>query len=73
MLLGGTVVPLEDLPEMLKSLAYCMPLTYANTALRDVMIKGWGIGEIYTQLLILCGFALVLVLADVMALKRRIE
>ena len=73
MLLGGTIVPVEDLPSILKPLAYSMPLTYANIALRDVMIKGWGLGQIYPQLLILIGFALVLILLDVVALKRRIE
>ena len=72
MLLGGAVVPMEDLPAILKPLAFCMPLTYANIALRDVMIKGWGLGQIYPQLLILSGFALLLILLDVLALKRRI-
>lgn len=73
MLLGGTIVPVEDLPAILKPLAYALPLTYANIALRDVMIKGWGLEHIYIQLLILGGFALVLILLDVLALKRRIE
>ena len=73
MLIGGTIVPVEDLPAILKPLAYSMPLTYANIALRDVMIKGWGLGEIYPQLLILAGFALILILLDVLALKRRME
>lgn len=40
MLLGGTFIPVEDLPRILKPLAYCMPLAYAIIALRDVMIKG---------------------------------
>jgi len=73
MLLGGTVVPVEDLPSILKPLAYCMPLTYANIALRDVMIKGWGLEHIYSQLLILMGFAVMFIVLDVVTLKRRIE
>ncbi|MBN1685842.1 MAG: ABC transporter permease, partial [Spirochaetales bacterium] len=73
MLLGGTVVPVDELPAILKPLAYSMPLTYANIALRDVMIKGWGLRQIYEQLIILCGFAVILILLDVVALKRRIE
>lgn len=72
MLLGGTVVPVEDLPAILIPIAYCMPLTYANMALRDVMIKGWGLGQIFPQLIALCGFALILVLLDIVALRRRI-
>jgi hypothetical protein len=26
--------------------AYIMPLTHAKRALRDVMLKGWGLAEI---------------------------
>ncbi len=73
MLLGGIIVPVEELPGILRPLAYFMPLTYANIALRDVMIKGWGLPEIYRQLIVLSGFAVAFILLDIIALKRRIE
>ena len=73
MLLGGTFIPVEDLPSMLKPQAYCMPLTYANIALRDVMIKGWGLAEIYPNVVILIGFASVFILIDVIAVRREID
>ena len=57
----------------MKPLAYCMPLTYANIALRDVMIKGWGLAEIYPNVMILIGFAFIFILIDVIAVKREIE
>ena len=55
-LLGGTFWPVEDLPAYLQPLAYLMPLTYANRAMRDVMLKGWGLAEIWPDVLILAGF-----------------
>ena len=70
MLLGGTFTPVEDLPRVLKPIAFCMPLTYANIALRDVMIKGWGFAEIYPNIIILIGFAILFILIDVLAVRR---
>ena len=73
MLLGGTFSPVEDLPTALKPLAYCMPLTYANIALRDIMIKGFGFAEILPNIAILAGFALLFILVDVIAVRREIN
>lgn len=73
LLLCGTFMPVKDLPNILKPLAYCMPLTYANMALRDVMIKGWDLGRIYPNVLILAGFAAIFILVDVLAVKREID
>ena len=73
MLLGGTLIPVEDLHPVLKPLAYAMPLTYANFALRDVMIRGWGIVEIFPNVLILAGFAALFILLDVLAVRREID
>jgi ABC-2 type transport system permease protein len=52
-LLSGMVWPIEDMPAYLRPLAYIMPLTYANRALRDVMLKGQGLTDIWLDLLIL--------------------
>jgi ABC-type multidrug transport system permease subunit len=30
-----------------------MPITYANRALRDVMLKGWGLADIWPNLAVL--------------------
>ncbi len=71
-LLGGTIWAVEDMPVYLQPLAYLMPLTYANRALRDVMLKGYGLGEIWPNLLILAGFAVVLTLLGVRTMRREV-
>jgi hypothetical protein len=38
-------MPLRDLPDALRRLAYLLPLTYANDALRGVMIKRFDLAE----------------------------
>ncbi len=55
-LLGGTFWAVSDLPQFLRPFAYAMPLYYANTALRDVMLKGWGLAEIWPNIVVLLGF-----------------
>lgn len=40
MFLGGTFLPLEQMPSYLRAIANVMPLTYINNGLRDSMIYG---------------------------------
>jgi ABC-2 type transport system permease protein len=71
-LLGGTFWAVPDLPAYLRPLAYLMPLYYANRALRDVMLKGWGLAEIWPNLAILAGFIGVLVVLSALMMRREV-
>ena len=70
-LLSGIFWPLEAIPELLRPIAYFIPLTYAVDGARSVMIRGWGVDEIWVQLLILALFAVVMLLFSTYMLKRR--
>jgi ABC-2 type transport system permease protein len=69
-LLGGTFLPVSDLPSYLRPIAYLMPIYYANNALRDVMLKGWGLAEIWPNLAILIGIGAVLVVLSALMMRR---
>lgn len=71
-LLGGTFWAVEDMPAWLKPVSYLMPITYANRALREIMLKGWGLLEIWPSLAILAGFAVLLTLLGVLTMRREI-
>ncbi len=71
-LLSGLFWPVEEMPAYLQPFAYVMPLTYANRALRDVMLKGWGLAEIWPNLLILLGFIVVVVALGALTLRREV-
>lgn len=71
-LLGGTVWPVEELPGHLRYVAYCLPLTYANRALRDVMLRGAGLEHIWGSLTILAGFFGLFMTLGVLATRRQL-
>lgn len=56
MFVSGVFYPIETMPWVFQKLAYIFPLTYVNDALRAVMLKGVGIGDIWVDLLVLIGF-----------------
>jgi ABC-2 type transport system permease protein len=70
--LSGIFWPVAQLPGVLRPLSYIMPLTYANDALRGVMLKGADFIGIIGQLGALVLFALVMVLLSATTMKRQI-
>jgi ABC-2 type transport system permease protein len=71
-LLGGTFWAVADLPAYLRPFAYVMPLFYGNTAMRDVMIKGWGLAEIWPNLVVLVGIAAVFIVLGAATMRREV-
>lgn len=56
MFVSGVFYPIETMPWIFQKLAYLAPLTYVNNALRAVMLKGAGIGDIWVDIAVLLGF-----------------
>jgi ABC-2 type transport system permease protein len=59
MFLSGVFYPIETMPWIFQKIAYILPLTYVNDALRAVMLKGSGIGDIWLDIAVLLGFTAV--------------
>jgi ABC-2 type transport system permease protein len=72
--LSGFLVSLDQLPSLLRPLSYVLPLTYANEALRAVMIKGYALGDplVLRDIGILALFALVLASGAVASIRREV-
>ena len=73
-LLGGLFWSIGSLPWFLRWMSYLMPITYANFAVEEVMIKGasaldWSVGS---NLLILVAFTLALIVLSAVTLRRQI-
>jgi ABC-2 type transport system permease protein len=70
MFLSGVFFPLQQMPWYMQDFAHFLPLTYATTALRKVMVLGADISAVGTEVLILIGFGIVLLAIAVPMFKR---
>ncbi len=64
------LIPVDTLPYHLDKLAFLMPVYYACTGLKDVMIKGASLEDILPVCGILVGFIVVLFGLNILLLKR---
>ena len=60
MFLSGVFFPIQQMPWFMQDIAQLLPLTYATTALRKVMVLGAGLDAVWTEVLILFAFGAVL-------------
>jgi ABC-2 type transport system permease protein len=72
-LLSGIFWPLEAIPAWLRPLSYLVPPTYAVDACRSVMLKGWGLSNIWVDVVALLAFAVAFLALAVWTLKLRRE
>jgi len=72
--LSGLLVPVDQLPDLLRPIAAVLPLTYANEALRAVMIKGFPLSDplIVRDLLALAAFGVVTIAGAVASIRREV-
>jgi ABC-2 type transport system permease protein len=70
--LSGIFWPVAQLPAGLQPVSYILPLTYANNALRGVMLKGNGFGDIAGELTALLVFALLMVFLSAVSIRRQV-
>jgi ABC-2 type transport system permease protein len=72
--LSGLLIPVSQLPDYLRPLSAVLPLTYANEALKAVMIKGSELGDplVLRDLGVLALFGLVMAIGAVASIRREI-
>jgi len=70
MFLSGVFFPLQQMPSYMQTFAHFLPLTYATTALRKVMVLGADVPAVATEITILVGFGIILLMIAVPMFKR---
>ena len=73
-LLSGIFWPTDALPGILQPIARIMPMTYGIDGLREVLVKGSGLGSSAVQLdiIVLAGIAIVLAVAATLTIRREV-
>jgi ABC-2 type transport system permease protein len=70
--LSGVFWPIDQLPAILRPFSYILPLTYANEALRAVMLKGADLTEIAWELAALLIFMVLMIVLSALTMRRQI-
>ncbi len=70
--LSGVFWPIDQLPVILRPISYVLPLTYANEALRAVMLKGADLRGIAWDLAALLIFMVLMIILSALTMRRQI-
>lgn len=64
------LIPISSMNIGLQYFAHLMPLFYTGQAMQDVMIKGFGVQDIYINLGVLFGIFVLLLILNILGMKR---
>lgn len=70
-LIGGLFIPLAAMPQVLETIAYCLPLTYAIDALNIVTIHANLTADAWRDVWVVLGCVVVAILLGALTLRRR--
>jgi ABC-2 type transport system permease protein len=73
MFLSGVFFPIQQMPEFMQIIAWSLPLTYATSALRKVMVLGADVSSIGTEIVVLLVFGAVLLAIAVPLFKKAMK
>jgi ABC-2 type transport system permease protein len=68
--LSGVIIPVEDMPLVLESIARALPLTYGVEGLTSIMLQGEGLGDVLLELGVLGAFGAALLTAAAATVRR---
>lgn len=69
----GEAVPVNSLPNWVQPLARLIPLYYGNRLFEGIMLKGYGVGDLATDFLVVVGIATLFLILALVTVKDRIE
>ena len=68
--LCGVIWPVEQMPDYLQWLSSILPLTYAVEGLRDIMLSGESLIDVWLELVVLAAFAAVTSILAAITLRK---
>jgi ABC-2 type transport system permease protein len=71
--LCGVIWPVEQMPEYLQWIGRFLPLKYGVDGLRDIMLSGMSLVDVWFELLVLVGFTVVTSVLATITLRRGVR
>jgi len=68
--LSGVILPTSQLPGYFQGISGVLPLTYANRALRDIMLRGASLSDVSTEIGVLVLFAIGMLTAAALTVRK---
>ena len=68
--IGGSMAPLQTFPATMRKVAHITPHAWANDAFNHLLVSGGGLSVVWLDVLVLCGYALVLLTLATWRLRR---
>ena len=68
--LSGMILPTSQLPIYFQKVSGALPLTYANRALRDIMLRGASLSDVMVEIGVLVLFAIVMLAAAAATVRK---
>lgn len=69
-LLSGFIFPLEAMPTYIRPIAYILPFTYFVEIIRGLLLKANSFVELWSDYLVLAGFALLFIMISIRRLEK---
>lgn len=69
-ILFSGIFDLREAPLWVITLSKIFPLTYAAEALRDIMVRGYGLLDVWIPTIILLGYAVLFIVLNILVLKK---
>jgi ABC-2 type transport system permease protein len=73
MALGGMLVPVTSLPSWIQPVSRIVPLYYGNRLFQGIMLKGYGIGQLTTEFLVVGAMAVLFFILALSTVKDRMD
>jgi ABC-2 type transport system permease protein len=72
-LLSGFMFPRQAMPEVFQWAGLVLPLTHFLKVLRGILLKGVGLEALWREVVVLTGFALVMIVASVRRFRKTLD
>ncbi len=72
MMLSGFLLPIENMPLLIRGLSYVLPARHMVTIMRGILLKDNGIVELWPDVLAMTAFAVAMIVASTRRFQRRL-